>query len=72
MTEGPQRAMKILYRPLEDPATILEKESMKTEAVVLPEHILSTLHMNLNKSNLMLPSSARVLQEWKVGVLNRF
>ena len=68
---GSKRAMKILYRTISDPVTLLEKQSMKIEEFPLPEHILSTLQTNLDDSNMMLPVSARNLREWKAGLLDR-
>ena len=63
--------MKILYRTVPDPVSVLEKQSMRIEEFTLPKHILSILQKNLHDSNVMLPHSARELQGWKVGILNR-
>ena len=63
--------MKILYRTISDPISLLEKQSMKIEEFTLPKHILSILQKNLRDSNAMLPLSARELQGWGVGILNR-
>ena len=68
---GPQRAMKILYRNISGPATLLEKQTMKMEEVILPENIMSNLRSDLKSSTVMLPATARSLQEWNVGILNR-
>lgn len=62
--------MKILYRTVAEPFTLL-KRSMKVEEFELPESILSTLRLNLSESSMMLPTSARTVQEWSVGMLNR-
>ena len=63
--------MKVLYHTISDLPTFLEKSNMKIEELVLPGYILSTLRADLDSSNTMLPVSARTLQEWKVGLLNR-
>ena len=63
--------MKILYRTISNPVTLLEKQSMRIEEFPLPKHILSILQKNLWDSNMMLPDSARELQGWKVGILDR-
>lgn len=63
--------MKILYRAISDPVSLLEKQSMRIEELTLPKHILSTLQKDLRDSNMMLPHSARELQGWKIGILNR-
>ena len=62
--------MKILYRIIAEPVTLL-KQSIKIEEFELPENILSRLQMNLIESSMMLPTSARTIQEWSVGMLNR-
>ena len=60
--------MKVLYRTISDLPTFLEKS--KIEELVLPGHILSAFRADLDSSNMMLPASARILQGWKVGLLN--
>ena len=60
--------MKVLYHTISDLPTFLEKSKM--EELVLPRQILSSLRADLDNSNMMLPASARALQEWNVGLLN--
>ena len=63
--------MKILYRAIDDPSSTLEKQGMKVDELQLPNHILSVLVVDLEKSNALLPASAKTLQEWNVGLLER-
>lgn len=70
------RATKIFYQPLpaeETPASFLDANSTTHEELFLssPEE-LAELHAALEKSNAMLPASAKAFQEWKVGLLNRY
>ena len=63
--------MKIFYKPVTNPAAILEKQELKVEELQLPGHILQILHADLTTSTAILPLSARKLQDWKVGLLER-
>ncbi len=68
---GPQRALKIFYKKVSEPAAVLEKQGMKLEELVLPDHVLHILHTELIASTEILPSSAKKLQDWEVGLLER-
>ncbi len=63
--------MKILYRPIDDPCSTLDKQSMKVEELQLPISILHELRLNLQASTKLLPDSARKIQDWDVGLLER-
>lgn len=70
------RATKIFYQPLpadETPAFFLDANSTTHEELYLssPEE-LAELRATLEKSNAMLPASAKAFQDWKVGLLNRY
>ena len=68
---GSKRAMKIFYKMISKPAPILEEQGTKVEELQLPDHVLSILHADLKASAEILPSSARKLQDWEVGLLQR-
>lgn len=71
-TDGsPKRAMKILYRVVADPAKFLERNFAEADEIELPEQVLRDLQLNLKSSGMLLPSSARRLQDWEIGLLNR-
>lgn len=71
MQAGPKRAMKILYRHVDDPCSILEKQSMRIEELRLPGQILSQLKSYLQLNSQFLPVSARKIQDWDAGLLER-
>ena len=63
--------MKILYRPLDDPASTLENRGLKVEELRLPEEILLQVKSDLQSSNGVMPTTARKIQDWNVGFLDR-
>jgi len=72
-----QRAMKVLYQRVSDVATLLSPEngvstSTSLEDLFLPLNIYEGVRLALEKSNEMLPVSARRFREWDVGLLDRF
>ena len=64
--------MKILYRPLDDPASTLEKQGLKVEELRLPDEILLQVKSDLQSTNRVMPTSARKIQDWNVGFLDRW
>ncbi len=68
---APKRAMKILYKTASKPAAILEEQGMKMEELQLPDYVLQVLQADLKASTEILPSSAKKLQDWTVGLLER-
>lgn len=68
---SPKRAMKILYREVADPAEFLEKNFAGVDEIELPDQVLQSLRGDLESSGRILPPSARRLQEWEIGLLNR-
>ena len=64
--------MKVLYETVSDPLEILENQSLSVDGLLLPEHILQAIRGDLEASNALLPISARKLQSWNVGLLDRF
>ncbi|KAJ9237878.1 hypothetical protein DTO169E5_5049 [Paecilomyces variotii] len=71
-----QRAMKAFFQHISDVEKILEPEqgkpaSMSLEELYLPRDTYQDIASTLNRSNEMLPASARSFREWKVGFLSR-
>lgn len=64
--------MKILFDEIENPRDILEKSDMHAEELCLPISVLQELQEDLNKSNEVIPDPAKILQKWRVGLLDRF
>lgn len=64
--------MKVFYRTVLNPSIILDGESMKVDELQLPDRILRTLHADLKTSTSVLPSSARKVQDWDLGLLERW
>lgn len=70
------RAAKIFYKPLPNdttPTSFLDTNSTTHEELYLSSPAeLAELRATLQRSNAMLPASAKVFQEWKVGLLDRY
>lgn len=70
------RAAKIFYKPLptgEAASAFLDANSATHEELYLSSPAeLAELRKTLERSNAMLPASAKVFQEWKVGLLDRY
>ena len=64
--------MKVMYRVVGDPVNVLKQESISTEEFKLPWPALKEMRRDLETSNMVIPESARTLQGWKVGLLNRW
>ena len=64
--------MKILYQAVSNPHEVLEKQRSSVDELQLPDHILQTTRKDLEASTALLPISARKLQDWNVGLLDRF
>lgn len=72
-----QQAMKVFYQNVDDVDKLLNPElgkvsPLSVEELELPSSILQSLSSSLEKSNNMLPVSARRFNEWHVGLLSRF
>lgn len=68
--------MKAFFQYISDVEKILEPEqgkpaSMSLEELYLPRDTYQDIASTLNRSNEMLPASARNFREWKVGFLSR-
>ncbi|PCH02137.1 Ubiquitin-conjugating enzyme E2C-binding protein [Penicillium occitanis (nom. inval.)] len=71
-----RRAMKVLYQNVTDVERILEPENgvptpLSLEELFLPENIYDELVLSLQRSNLLMPISARIFREWNVALLDR-
>ena len=64
--------MKILFRHVSNPATLIAGQSSMVDELVLPETVLTQLVNDLQLSNESIPDRARVIQDWNVGLLDRF
>lgn len=64
--------MKILYETVSNPLEMLEKQNASVDELQLPDYILKIMRRDLEASNILLPKSARTLQSWNVGLLDRF
>ena len=68
----PRRAMKILYEETRAPQSTLDANDTSIEEFPLPPRILDIIRERLRISNALLPESARSLNNWQVGLLDRF
>jgi hypothetical protein len=68
--------MKVLFQEVEDVDGILNpslgSSSLSLEEVRVPESVYEAVETDLKARNEMLPASARVFREWRVGALHRF
>ena len=64
--------MKVLYQTVSNPAVLLEKDSLKMDGLKLPADVLETLRTDLHASTLILPTSARKLEDWDIALLERY
>jgi hypothetical protein len=69
--------MKVFHQNIQDVDKLLNPElgkvsPLSVEELELPSSILQSLSSSLEKSNNMLPLSARRFSEWHVGLLSRF
>ncbi|KZF23837.1 hypothetical protein L228DRAFT_267798 [Xylona heveae TC161] len=70
--EGPQRAMKVFFKTLQNPENVLAEQNMSVEEIYLPLNAFLAVHEALESSNSLLPVSAQRFQDWCVGLLDRF
>ena len=65
----PHRAMKIFHKSTSNPGQTL-KDDDHLEEVVLRQEEVDAIIVELDRSNAMLPESARTFQDWQVGLLD--
>lgn len=61
--------MKIFYRTVSEPSSLLEQQFMVMDELRLPDYVLHSFHANLKASGYFMPITARKIQEWDVGLL---
>ena len=64
--------MKILYEKTSRCAERLEGQDVSLAELPLPEPVYTNIKEQLERSNGVLPDSARSLNSWTVGLLDRF
>ena len=69
--------MKVLYQAVDDVEKLLSPEvgkasALSVEELELPSSTMTSLSTSLQRSNDMLPFSAKRFNEWQVGLLSRF
>lgn len=67
----PRRAMKIFYQIVSEPLRLLERSGSSVDELPLPDNAFRTLRADLKASTEILPKSARKLQQWDIGLLER-
>jgi hypothetical protein len=68
----PTRAMKILWKPVDNASELLDTHHFSHEHLVFPPHVYDVLKQTLGKSQYLLPKAARKFQDWNIGLLERF
>ena len=64
--------MKVFYKTITDPMTILDEQNSTLEELALPASELRGLEETLKTSTNVLPQSARTFQDFQVGLLDRY
>lgn len=69
--------MKVFYQATDDVEKFLSPElgkasPLSVEELELPSSTMTSLSTSLQRSNDMLPFSAKRFSEWQVGLLSRF
>jgi len=64
--------MKVLYQQVPKPSEMVARMSMSLEELQVHPSVLKQLQADLDASNTIIPDSARRLQQWHVGLLDRF
>ncbi|KAK3393183.1 ubiquitin-conjugating enzyme E2-binding protein [Podospora didyma] len=66
-------AIKLLYRlvPREQAERMLEVITCDAQEISIPSDALGRVIQSLDESNMLLPGSERLFQQWKVGLLAR-
>jgi len=72
LRRDPTRAMKILWKPIDNAAEVMDKYHFSHEQLVFPPHVFDILRQTLVHSAKLLPETARKFQDWRVGLLERF
>ena len=67
----PTRAMKVLFKHVEEPATLLDGIG-PLEGLHLDLHAYQEIESVLEERNAALPESAKELQDWKASMIDRF
>jgi hypothetical protein len=72
-----QQAMKVFYQECDNVDNLLHPEignpsPLSVEELELPSMIFEAMSRALVGSTEMLPPSARIFNEWNVGILSRF
>ena len=68
---GPHRAMKVFYQTISTPSTVIAKDDPSIDDLYLPRETITSLIRNLQRTNRMLPESARIFQQWKAALMSR-
>ena len=68
----PRRAMKIYYKNLGNAVEVMKTKQSVIEELSLPQSVLQQLEQDLKSSHAILPEPARKVQDWCVGLLDRF
>lgn len=70
----PTTAIKLFYHVLGEEETAKKRETLSdsVEEIEVPEFVVDELLRELKQSTLMLPLSARTVQGWIVGLLERY
>ena len=68
---SPTRAMKIFYKTVANPVSLLENMKTNIDELKLLDQVLTILQSDLEKSTGIFPESARRFQDWSVGLLSR-
>lgn len=66
------RAMKVFYQPLSEIGKFLDRHGNTHEELIIPPEDLEDFRKTLYDSTRILPQSARLFQDWTVGLIDRW
>jgi hypothetical protein len=64
--------MKVFWKAVNAKAAEAMMESNRVEELLLPTEAICEIEACLRSSSLLLPPSARMFQNWDVGLLERY
>ena len=64
--------MKVYFKHIDNPSEVIEARKSTIVELPLPQSVLLQLEQDLTSSHNILPEPARNIQDWLVGLLDRF
>jgi hypothetical protein len=72
LRKDPTRAMKLMWKSIDNPEDMLQRNQSTIEEISVPGTFLETIQDIILKSQHLLPTALRTFQDWRVGLLQKF